>query len=105
MKIYQYIQNYKIEVVNKPFTLENGIELKQTAKITFTDINNNLIERKDYGVIDIESIYESIHKKDSVDVSQCLVRNFSLPTYRRKYKLRANERIDLIDFTANNALF
>ena len=105
MKIYQYIQNYSIEVVDKPFVLENGIELEQTAKITFSDINNNLIERKDYGVIDIDNIYESIYNGDSVDVSQCLVRNFSLPSYRVKYKLKANQRIDLIDFTANNALF
>ena len=46
MKIYQFIQNYSIEILDEPFALDNGNELNQTANITFTDINNNLIEKK-----------------------------------------------------------
>jgi hypothetical protein len=105
MKIYRYIQNYSIEVIDIPFLLDDGKELKQTAKITFSDINNNLIEKKDYGVIDVDTIYEKINNGLPIDVSKCLIRNFSLPAYRAKYKLRANEKIELLDFTANNALF
>ena len=105
MKIYQYIQNYRIQIINEPFYLSNGTELKQTAKISFTDINNNLIEKKNYGVIEVDTIYENIHSGKPIDVSQCLIKNFSLPAYRVKYKLKANERIDLIDFTAENSLF
>ena len=50
MKIYQFIQNYSIEILDEPFALDNGNELNQTANITFTDINNNLIEKKKYGL-------------------------------------------------------
>jgi hypothetical protein len=105
MKIYRYIQNYSIEIIDSPFVLESGKELSKTAKITFLDINNNLIEKKDYGVIDVESIYDKINKGKPIDVSRCLVRGFSLPDYRAKYKLRSNKRLDLVDFTANNSLF
>ena len=105
MKIYRYIQNYSIEIIDEPFNLDNGIELNQTAKITFCDINNNLIEKKDYGVINVSEIYKKINEGTAIDVSQCFVKDFSLPAYRAKYKLRANQRIDLVDFTANDALF
>ena len=105
MKIYRYIQNYSIEIIEQPFNLDSGVELNQTAKITFSDINNNLIEKKDYGVVNVTEIYEKIFEGKAVDVSQCFVKDFSLPAYRAKYKLRANQRIDLIDFTANDALF
>lgn len=105
MKIYRYIQNYNIEILDVPFELDNGISFKQTAKITFTDINNNLIEKKNYGVIDTELIYDKITKGEPIDISRCLIRNFSLASYRAKNKLPANQRIDLVNFCASNALF
>ena len=105
MKIYQFIQNYSIEILDEPFALDNGNELNQTANITFTDINNNLIEKKKYGVIDIVDIYEKINNGSAVDVSQCFVKDFSLSKYRRKYKLKSSDRIDLVNFTATDALF
>ena len=70
MKIYRYIQNYNIEILDVPFELDKGMLFKQTAKITFTDINNNLIEKKNYGVIDTESIYDKITKGEPIDISK-----------------------------------
>ncbi|MEE3097943.1 MAG: potassium channel family protein [Bacteroidota bacterium] len=105
MKVYRYIQNYQVEILNDTLTTVNGIKHKQSAKISFFDINNNLIERKEYGVVDVKSLYQKIKDKTTIDVSNCLVRGFSLSEYRSKFNLNQNEKIDLIDFCANDALF
>ena len=105
MKVYRYIQNYNVEILNEPFTTENGIKHKQTAKIAFFDINSNLIERKTYGVIDGKSLYPKIKDQVSIDVSNCLIRDFSLAAYRKEFNLSEKTKVDLIDFSANDALF
>ena len=40
-----------------------------------------------------------------IDVSNCLVRGFSLSEYRSEFNLNQNEKIELIDFCANDVLF
>ena len=65
MKIYRYIQNYKVEILDQPFELESDVNFKKTAKISFYDINNNLIETKKYGVVNLEFIYNKIINKES----------------------------------------
>lgn len=105
MKVYRYIQNYEVEIRNDSLTTNNGIKHKQSAKISFFDINNNLIERKEYGVVDVKSLYQKINDKTPIDVSNCLVRGFSLSDFRSEFNLNQNEKIELIDFCANDALF
>ena len=105
MKIYRYIQNYKVEILDQPFELESDINFKKTAKIAFYDINNNLIETKKYGVVDPQFIYNKIINKESIDISRCYVKNFSLSDFRSKNNLNAREKVDLIDFTAVDSIF
>ena len=69
MKVYRYIQNYQVEILNDTLTTVNGIKHKQSAKISFFDINNNLIERKEYWVVDVKSLYQKIKDKTTIDVS------------------------------------
>ena len=105
MKIYRYIQNYKVEILDQSFELESNINFKKTAKIAFYDNNNNLIETKKYGVVDPEFIYNKIINKESIDISRCYVKNFSLSDFRSKNNLNAREKVDLIDFTAVDSIF
>ena len=87
MKIYRYIQNYKVQILEESFVLDNEDTLASTAKISFYDINNNLIDTKKYGVVDLENIYNKILKKESIDVSKCYIKNFSLNQYRKENNL------------------
>ena len=64
MKIYRYIQNYKVQILEESFVLNDENTLVNTAKISFYDINNNLIDTKKYGVIDLDNIYNKILNKE-----------------------------------------
>ena len=105
MKIYRYIQNYKVEILDQTFQLESDISLDKTAKISFYDNNNNLIENKKYGVVDLQFIYDKISNKESINISKCYVKNFSLSDFRIKNNLSSREKVDLIDFTAVDSIF
>ena len=64
MKIYRYIQNYKVQILEESFVLNDENTLVNTAKISFYDINNNLIDTKKYGVVDLDNIYNKILNKE-----------------------------------------
>jgi hypothetical protein len=105
LKIYRYIQNYKVEILKESFVLSEERNLKNTAKISFYDVNNNLIDTKKYGVVDLETIYNKIIDKESIDVSKCYIKNFSLNDFREKNNLSPKEKVDLINFTAIDSIF
>ena len=105
MKIYRYIQNYKVEILDKSFKSENNEEFEKTAKISFYDINNNLIDTKKYGVVHLESIYQKILNRESIDISKCYVKNFSLSDFRSINNIAAREKVELINFTAVDSIF
>lgn len=105
MKIYRFIQNYKVEILKEAFSLESGLNFLETAKISFFDINNNLIETKKYGVVQLQFIYEKIHKNEPLDLSRCYIKNFSLSDYRKLNDLPPNSKVDLLDFTAVDSIF
>ena len=105
MKIYRYIQNYKVQILEDSFVLNEENTLANTAKISFYDINNNLIDTKKYGVVDLDNIYNKILNKESIDVSKCYIKNFSLDQYRKKNNLSDKEKVDLLNFTAVNSIF
>ncbi len=105
MKIYRYIQNYKVQILEDSFVLNEENTLANTAKISFYDINNNLIDTKKYGVVDLDNIYNKILNKESIDVSKCYIKNFSLDQYRKKNSLSAKEKVDLLNFTAVDSIF
>ncbi|MBM77275.1 MAG: hypothetical protein CL846_02220 [Crocinitomicaceae bacterium] len=105
MKIYRFIHSYSIKILKEEFQLSNGDILERTAKISFNDAHNNLIERRKYGVIDKEKLYELINSGKEIDVSNCYVKNFSLSDYKYKYKLSKEQKVDLKNFTAVQSLF
>ena len=92
---------------NNTSEVSNDIDLKftETAKISFFDINNNLIETKKYGIVNLDVIYDKILKQEPIDISRCYIKNFSLSQYRKLNDLPANEKINLLDFTAVDSIF
>ena len=78
LKVNRIIYSYAVKITDEPYQLLSGNEiLKQTARITFRDVNKNIIERKKFGVTDIEWLYEQINKGKSIDISQQYIKNFS----------------------------
>ena len=105
MKIYRFIQYYKVQILKETFISDSDLEFTETAKIFFYDINNNLIETKKYGIINVDLIYHKILNQEAIDVSRCFIKNFSLSQYRKLNDLPANEKINLLDFTAVDSIF
>ena len=59
MKVNRVIHTYAVKITDEPFTLLSGRVLESTARITYRDINKNIIERKKYGVVDLNN-YDKI---------------------------------------------
>lgn len=105
MKIYRFIQYYKVQILKEPFISDIDLKFTETAKISFFDINNNLIETKKYGIVNLDVIYDKILKQEPIDISRCYIKNFSLSDFRKLNDLPANKKISLIDFTAVDSIF
>ena len=105
MKVSRVIHTYAVKVTDEPYTLSSGEIMASTARITFRDFNKNIIERKKYGVADLEDIYKKIHNNESIDLSNCYVNNFSASRFRSKHKINKEEIIELKDFIANDSIF
>ena len=50
MKVNRVIHTYAVKITDEPFITSNGEVMSQTARITFRDINKNVVEKKKYGV-------------------------------------------------------
>ena len=105
MKVNRVIHTYAVKITDEPFTLLNGRVLESTARITYRDINKNIIERKKYGVVDLNDLYEKIHNNESIDLSNCYINNFSSTHYRSRFKISKEKTIELKDFVANDSIF
>ena len=105
MKVNRVIHTYAVKVTDEPFNLPNGEVLSQTARITFRDINKNIVEKKKYGVAELEKIYDRIHKGETIDLSNCYIKNFSLDDYRNLYKLNRGTHVSLNNCTAVDSIF
>ena len=105
MKVNRVIQTYAVKITDEPFELSNGKILNQTARITFRDINKNIIEKKKYGVPELDDIYKKINHGQSLELSNCYIKNFSLDNYRNIYKLKTDSHVELNNFTAVDSIF
>jgi len=105
MKLNRVVFSYAIKITDEQFDTGNDRMCEQTARITFRDSNKNIIEKRKYGVIDIESLYDKINKGEDIDLTHCYISNFSTNDYRTKFKLKKDEYIDIKNFNVNDAFF
>ncbi|MFT7157768.1 MAG: hypothetical protein ACI8Q1_002792, partial [Parvicella sp.] len=98
------ISSYALKITDEVFEL-NGKTYSQTARISLRDQNKNLIEKRKYGVINLEELYSKINAGADIDISGCLLHNFSLADYRLQYDINKNESVSLSNLNASNSFF
>ena len=105
MNVNRVIYSYATKITDKQFILPSGKILQQTARVTFRDVNKNIIERREYGVTDIDKLYTDINNGKDIDISNQYIKNFSSTKYRKLFKIKSEEYIDLINFSAYDSIF
>ena len=105
MKLNRVVFSYTIKITDESFDFANDRKCEQTARITFRDSNKNIIEKRKYGVIDINSLYESINKGEDIDLTNCYISNFSSNHYRDKFNLKNDVFVEINNFCAQDAFF
>lgn len=95
------------KVVENPVTFISklGTEYKSTAKISFYDIENHLVGNADYGIADMEAVYEAIERTGEVILDEAFVNNFSLTAYRRTRLLHKQNMVKLQRIEASHSFF
>lgn len=96
--------HYKTKILEEIFTTEDGREYSSTAIIEKYKGQSKLTTIK-YGVVNHEELYQSIHKGDSINISNCYLKDFSLKQYRKQLKLNDAEPVQLQSFKADNTFF
>lgn len=101
----QSFHHFKIAESATKFISKKGTEYASTAKISFFDAEDHLIGNADYGIADIESIYQSIEDSGEIKADEAYIRNFSLTAYRRTRLLDKHEKVELKKIDTSNAFF
>ncbi len=104
MNARKTIYSYAIKFTDEPLRCE-GKEYSQTARISLRDENKNLLEKRKYGVFDLEVLYETIHKGLDLDISNCLIHNFSIEDYKKRYHIDESIKITIHNINASNSFF
>lgn len=97
--------DYNIEILDKVYKRYDGKSFEQTARISFVNEKNELIENTDYGVYKIKELYDQIENHEEINLNNSYVFNFSLNTYRRLRLLEKKEYVKLKTINASNAFF
>lgn len=104
MKSRKSIYSYTVKIIDKPILL-NGISYTQSANVFLRDKNGNLLEKRRYGVCDIDLLYKSIYKGEDIKVRDCFISNFSINSYKKKYNISESEFVEIQNFDATNSFF
>lgn len=105
MNVNRVKYSYATKIIDEKFILPSGKVLEQTARVTFRDINKNIIERRKYGVADIKKLYTDINNGRNIDISNQYIKNFSSTKYRKIYKIKDEKYIDILNFSAYDSIF
>ncbi|MBN2681329.1 MAG: two pore domain potassium channel family protein [Bacteroidales bacterium] len=100
-----HFSSFKVKISPSPFTTKKGLEFENTACISFLDENKKEIAYLELAYIDEEYIFSLISEKKSIILDEGYIENFSLSSYRKKNKLSEEELVELIDFSAKDAVF
>ncbi len=97
--------NYKVKVRDSVFESKSGKIFDNTACISFYDENKKELQYIELGFCDTEEIYKKIDAGEDINLDESYVENFSLSTYRKSRKLKAETYITLNNFSAKNTYF
>lgn len=105
MQFNRIVFSYALKITDEPFETGTGKICDQTARITFRDSNKNIVEKRKYGVVTPDDLYEKIHAGKEINLTHCYVNNFSAADYRERYGLEFTEYIKINHFIANDVFF
>lgn len=97
--------SYKVDIQNRPFNSEQGIQFSYTAAITLYDNNKKEIAFFEKGYIDAETLYKRIDQGKDLILDQSYCENFSIQEYRRLRNIEPDKVIYLHNFSAYQAVF
>lgn len=95
-----HLLRYDVEI-----TADRSRQSNSTAVITFFDENNKRVSVYRLGVITKEEIYDRIDKGETVNLSHCYVKDFSLTEYRANKGFDDHRYVPLTNFSARKAFF
>ena len=97
------IATYHIEVLEDSFQFEDN-SCKQTV-IVKTFVENKLVTKTKYGLVEKETIYECLKNGESINLNRCYVKDFSISEYKKLIDFEELTHIELTNFIAENAFF
>jgi hypothetical protein len=104
MKIANNVKSYSVKILDESIEI-NGRQFAQTAIVILRDYNHNLIQKQKMGIVDISLLYNEIIENNSIDLSYCYVKNFSIQKLKQQAGLNELLQLELKDFNAENAFF
>ena len=99
------LNDFKMTVLEKPFTCSDGTIHSKTALIDFFDAKGRKKDSKEYGFVSLEKVYELIEKEQQINLHDCYVHNFSLADFRKKNSLSETHPVTLKKFSAKGTFF
>ena len=97
---------YKVDIKDKEFIRKSDKkQFNKTAIVTFFNKEGKETEKEEYGLIDRNEIYKWIDENKKIDISNCLIKNFSLSEYRKLRELYKEKLIEFKNFYANETFF
>jgi len=96
---------YKTKIKHREFENSAGIKFESTVAITFYDNYKKEILYRELGFVSAEEIYTKITNKESINIDECYIENFSLKEYKKANNLADTETVSIIDFSAKDAIF
>ncbi len=96
---------FQVQFFDKAFYRPDGFTTSQTAKVTTFNDKGKQLEEFELGVPNLDSIYDSIGKGESVNLDNCFIKGFSLTACRRYLLKGKNEIIVINNFSAKYAFF
>jgi uncharacterized protein YjbI with pentapeptide repeats len=97
--------DFKVSILENPFTSSDGTVYRNTIQIDFFDANGRKKETKHYGYLHADTIYEMMETDQPISLNECYVKNFSLAEFRKRNSLTEHLPVTLKKFFAKNAFF
>jgi len=100
----RYFNKFTIKKTKQSSENENVI-IDNSILVSFFDNDGKLIEKLTFAEISAIEIYKKIENKESINIDNCFIEDFSLTQYRKYANLKENEKIIINKFSAANSFF
>ena len=96
--------HYSTHIIDERFHTEDGRSFEKTAIIEKYKGQSKLSTKK-LGAPDLSEIYKQINEGDTLNLSFCYLKDFSLKTYRTLFKVDDGAPVKLTSFQADHSFF